>query len=119
MRTQHIGIWRADAVEAENGAEPAAQGPAQAEEDGPMSMDQIVEQCLEGGLLAVPDGELPIMTSDFYSKYMLPCRPAGDLRSPIVCMRRKIRPVLPMHHQAPWSHMSCSQNPHAMAMLLA
>ena len=43
-----------------------------------MSMDAIVERCLEGGLLAVPEAELPIMTSDFYTKYMLPCRPAGE-----------------------------------------
>lgn len=46
-------------------------------EAGGMDMDAILECCLLGGLLAVPDGELPLLTSDFYSKYMLPAKPQG------------------------------------------
>lgn len=69
---------------------PAAAGPAAgpkaedaAEQDEPLSMDEVVERCLLGGLLAVPEAELPIMASDFYTKYMLPCRPPGNFCSPV------------------------------------
>lgn len=53
-----------------------------AEQDKPMSMDEVVERCLLSGLLAVPEAELPIMASDFYTKYMLPCRPPGRFLQP-------------------------------------
>ena len=35
------------------------------------------QECLFGGLHSVEDSELPILTSDFYSKHMLPAKPEG------------------------------------------
>ncbi len=36
-----------------------------------------MQVCLLEGLHAVTDGELPMLTSDFYAKYMLPAKPEG------------------------------------------
>ena len=36
------------------------------------------QACLLGGLHSLADAELPIQTSDFYSKHMLPAKPEGD-----------------------------------------
>ena len=36
--------------------------------------------CLLEGLHAVTDGELPMLTSDFYAKHMLPAKPEGGPR---------------------------------------
>ena len=38
------------------------------------------QECLFGGLHSVEDSELPILTSDFYSKHMLPAKPEGVRR---------------------------------------
>ena len=43
----------------------------------PTDPDGVVEYCLMAGLHSVADAELPIMTSDFYSKHMLPNKPPG------------------------------------------
>jgi hypothetical protein len=48
------------------------------EEGGAESQDTLVEQCLLRGLHTVSDGDLPIQTSDFYSKHMLPAKAPGD-----------------------------------------
>ncbi len=47
-------------------------------EAGVESQDTLVEQCLLKGLHSVSDAELPIQTSDFYSKHMLPAKSPGD-----------------------------------------
>ncbi|CAL8464144.1 g3679 [Coccomyxa elongata] len=39
--------------------------------------DQMIEACLLGGLQSVADEDLPMLTSDFYSKHMLPAKPDG------------------------------------------
>ena len=44
------------------------------------SQDELLHYCLLAGLRRVPPSELPCLTSDFYSKYMLPAKPAGDDR---------------------------------------
>lgn len=36
-----------------------------------------MQECLLGGLHSLEDSELPIQTSDFYSKHMLPAKPEG------------------------------------------
>ena len=36
-----------------------------------------MQGCLLGGLQAVSDGELPMLTSDFYAKHMIPAKPEG------------------------------------------
>jgi translation initiation factor 2D len=36
-----------------------------------------LQECLLGGLQSLQDAELPILTSDFYSKHMLPAKPEG------------------------------------------
>ncbi len=41
-----------------------------------------MQVCLLGGLQAVTDGELPLLTSDFYAKHMLPAKPEGGPRIP-------------------------------------
>ena len=75
-----LPVYAEGPAAASSAAEPKAE--AAAEQDEPMSMDEIVERCLLGGLLAVPETELPLMASDFYTKYMLPCRPPGELFHP-------------------------------------
>jgi translation initiation factor 2D len=40
-------------------------------------MDALLEAAAIGGLKSLKNADLPIMTSDFYSKYMLPHRPDG------------------------------------------
>ena len=47
-----------------------------------LSQDELAEHCLAAGLVRVKDKDLPIITSDFYSKFMVPSRPAGSLLSP-------------------------------------
>lgn len=44
------------------------------------NQDELVELCLLRGLHSLTDAELPLQTSDFYSKHMLPAKPPGDLR---------------------------------------
>lgn len=41
------------------------------------SPDAVAVHCLLAGLHSVQDGELPIMTSDFQSKHMIPSLPEG------------------------------------------
>lgn len=36
------------------------------------------QECLLGGLQSVDDSELPMLTSDFYSKHMLRLKPDGE-----------------------------------------
>ena len=64
----------------------AAHDPADAPELGTqplgadgalMGQDELAEHCLLCGLQSLQDAELPIMTSDFYSKHMLPAKPPG------------------------------------------
>ena len=43
-----------------------------------MGQDELAEHCLLSGLQSLQDAELPIMTSDFYSKHMLPAKPPGE-----------------------------------------
>ena len=60
------------------GAASASAMPAEAAEVPALeSQDQLLEYCLLAGLRRVPTSELPCLTSDFYSKYMLPAKPAG------------------------------------------
>lgn len=54
-------------------------GNLQAGPSLPTDPDGIVEYCLMAGLHSVTDAELPIMTSDFYSKHMLPNKPLGAI----------------------------------------
>lgn len=42
-----------------------------------IDMDSLLEHAVLGGLKAVKTADLPIMTSDFYQKYMLPLKPDG------------------------------------------
>lgn len=42
-----------------------------------LDMDALLEEAAIGGLKDLKNADLPIMTSDFYSKYMLPHRPDG------------------------------------------
>ncbi|KAK9846268.1 hypothetical protein WJX81_000422 [Elliptochloris bilobata] len=63
---------------ASSGAAGAAAGSLEAPAPPvPESQDQLLEYCLLAGLRRVPPTELPCLTSDFYSKYMLPAKPAG------------------------------------------
>ncbi len=39
----------------------------------------MVQACLLGGLQSVADEDLPMLTSDFYSKHMLPAKPDGRI----------------------------------------
>lgn len=41
------------------------------------SLDEVADACLLAGLSTLTDKELPIMTSDFYTKHMLPAKPPG------------------------------------------
>ena len=60
------------------GAAAASQMSAEAAKPpAPESQDQLLEYCLLAGLRRIPPTELPCLTSDFYSKYMLPAKPAG------------------------------------------
>ena len=43
-----------------------------------LSLDEVADSCLLAGLLTLADKDLPIMTSDFYTKHMLPAKPPGD-----------------------------------------
>ena len=43
-----------------------------------LSPDEIADSCLLAGLGTVSDKEMPIMTSDFYTKHMLPAKPPGE-----------------------------------------
>lgn len=52
-------------------------------ENPSMSHDEIAEQSLLVGLQLVKDKDLPIITSDFYSKFMVPNRPPGRLSWPL------------------------------------
>lgn len=49
------------------------------ESSASMSQDELAQHCLLAGLHSVADNELPIMTSDFYSKHMLPAKPQGEI----------------------------------------
>ena len=42
------------------------------------------QACLLGGLQSLTDAELPIQTSDFYSKHMLPAKPEGESLTPFL-----------------------------------
>lgn len=44
-----------------------------------------MQECLLGGLQSLTDAELPILTSDFYSKHMLPAKPEGAEPLSIAC----------------------------------
>ncbi|BDA49270.1 Eukaryotic translation initiation factor 2D [Coccomyxa sp. Obi] len=55
-------------------ADDARHGDAVASVEDP---DQTIEACLLGGLQSVADEDLPMLTSDFYSKHMLPAKPDG------------------------------------------
>ena len=46
-----------------------------------LTQDELAEHCLAAGLVRVKDKDLPIITSDFYSKFMVPSRLAGTLLS--------------------------------------
>lgn len=37
----------------------------------------VLQECLLGGLQSVADEDLPMLTSDFYSKHMLPSKSEG------------------------------------------
>ena len=58
---------------------PAGEATAAAAAD--MSPDVVIEHCLLAGLHSLPDSGLPILTSDFYSKHMLPHKPPGARES--------------------------------------
>ena len=45
----------------------------------PQDPDRLVEWLLVAGLHQVQDSELPMQTSDFYSRCMLACKPTGQL----------------------------------------
>ena len=59
-------------------SDPAAAAPA-VDVSNP---DAVAVHCLLAGCHSVDDGELPIMTSDFQSKHMLPKLPEGEGSSP-------------------------------------
>lgn len=44
-----------------------------------------LQMCLFGGLQRVTDDELPLLTSDFYAKHMLPAKPEGKLNLHAFC----------------------------------
>jgi hypothetical protein len=52
-------------------------GAGRGEDVAPDSQDALLELCLLAGLLSLSDSELPLLTSDFYSKHMLPAKPPG------------------------------------------
>ena len=67
----------ADESDDDTDAEPSSRsgpGPLAAKDQTP---DSIVEACLLTGLHLVPDGELPLLTSTFWARYMLQGKPAG------------------------------------------
>jgi len=82
---------------AEAAGAPAAGGPAAgAPPPPPESQDELLHYCLLAGLRRVPPGDLPCLTSDFYSKYMLPAKPAGRARvaaglPPVSVVIRRVR----------------------------
>lgn len=47
--------------------------------DSGLSPDEVAETCLLAGLMTVSDKEMPIMTSEFYTRHMLPAKPPGML----------------------------------------
>ncbi|CAL5226777.1 g9634 [Coccomyxa viridis] len=57
--------------------EPNSEQASIAAAAAPLSQDELIEVCLLEGLHAVTDGELPMLTSDFYAKHMLPAKPEG------------------------------------------
>jgi hypothetical protein len=62
-------------AEEPGGAAPGAADAAAAPLE--MDADAAVEYCLLAGLHCVQDAELPMLTSDFYTKHMLACKPPG------------------------------------------
>lgn len=75
-----------DTVEKENSLQNLLQPNAVAEISPPpqedpvddhRDMDALLEAAAIGGLKSLKNADLPIMTSDFYSKFMLPHRPDG------------------------------------------
>lgn len=78
-----------------NGAAPAnAPAPADPPETAAApavdssSPDAVAVHCLLAGCHSVDDADLPIMTSDFQSKHMLPNLPEGKIASHWSCMFR-------------------------------
>ena len=59
--------------------EGAAIGASQGDDKlkAPMDQDKLIEYCLLAGLHQLTDKDLPVLTSDFYPKFMYPARPAG------------------------------------------
>lgn len=51
--------------------------PPGVDPDTPAGQDAIAEFCLLSALAAIPDADLPMLTSDLYSKHMVPAKPAG------------------------------------------
>lgn len=72
----------ADEDEAVNGCNSTTGPAAVAAAAAGGSQDEVIEACLLAGLHAVPDSALPMLSSDFYSKYMLPNRPPGVSQQP-------------------------------------
>ena len=59
------------------------------------------QACLLGGLQAVTDDDLPMLTSDFYAKHMLPAKPEGGclplapLKGCSACAMQRLCPPCP------------------------
>lgn len=89
------------------GAATAAATPAGAAEAPALEgQDQLLEYCLLAGLRRVPTSELPCLTSDFYSKYMLPAKPAGMV--PCHAVLHAVAECVAQVQQC-WCHVSCAR----------
>lgn len=51
--------------------------PPDIDPDTPAGQDALAEYCLLAALAGVADSDLPMLTSDLYSKHMVPAKPAG------------------------------------------
>lgn len=56
-----------------------AAAPPPADWDTPAGQDALAEHCLLAALTTVADADLPLLTSDLYSKHMAPARPPGTV----------------------------------------
>ena len=72
--TSIAGIASKDVISNNNGVAPAAEG---VQKISGLDMDTLLEAAVLGGLRSLKNAELPIQTSDFYQKHMLPLRPDG------------------------------------------
>ena len=66
-----------EAATLNDGSEVAAAAVPSAAAGGALDMDSLLELAVLQGLHSLRTAELPIQSSDFYTRHMIPCRPDG------------------------------------------